>query len=384
MTSITFLLHGPMSRPGGGIKVILEYASRLAQDGYGVNIVYPAAINLKRGKRIKNLIKVGFHYAMQSMKGWRTTRWFRLPAAVKEWHVTTLDYKNIPPSDIYIATEARTAPWVASYPVNRSRKFYFIQGYEDWVLSEQQLFETYRLPLNKIVIAPWLGEAIAAQGESFTVVENSFDFDYFVKSKEITERSPFTVATYYDGAPHKGFDVALEALTLVHDEYPQLKVLIFGKSARPDQLPEWFEYHQQPNRATHNMIYNDASIFVGASRKEGWGLTVGEAMACGAAIACTDINGYRVMVKDGTTGLLSPVNDAKALADNIIKLINDDDLRQRLAVAGHQFILQFNRDNSYGKFKRRIMAEQDSSQDIAEQDSSRDMAERRSSLVQSK
>ena len=130
-----------------------------------------------------------------------------------------------------------------------------------------------------------------------------------------------------------------------------MRVLIFGTNSRPDFLPEWYEYYQTPDKETHNRINNTAAIYVGASPIEGFGLTVGEAMLCGEAVACTNNDGYQEMAKDNQTALLSPINDSKALAKSIIRLIEDDDLRYRLANAGEQYIRQnFDWDKSVELF----------------------------------
>ncbi|MDD6723064.1 MAG: glycosyltransferase, partial [Bacteroidales bacterium] len=69
--------------------------------------------------------------------------------------------------------------------------------------------------------------------------------------------------------------------------------------ARPSGLPEWIDYHQRPDDELHLRINNEAAIYIGTSRTEGWGLTVGEAMMCGQAVCCTDNAGFREMATDG-------------------------------------------------------------------------------------
>lgn len=351
MKTISFMLFGPVVSPGGGMKIILEYANRFVQEGYVVNIVYPATLNWK-SRNLKYKLKSIYHYFYHEIMGWKCRRWFNLDSRVREFHTISLNFHHIPKSDIYIATEARTAPYVAKYPVEKSRKFYFIQDYENWYLNDSDLRSTYHLPLNKIVIADWIADIVRnEEKEHCKVVKNSFDFKYFVKSKEITERDKFTVGILYHTHPRKDFNMAFHALEIVHEKYPQLKVLAFGTAERPADLPEWYEYWQKPNRMDHNYIYNNASIFIGSSKVEGWGLTVGEAMICGASIACTDNNGYREMAIDGETALLSPVSDSKSLAKNIIKLIEDDSLRIMLATKASRFIQQFTWEIGYENFK---------------------------------
>ena len=60
------------------------------------------------------------------------------------------------------------------------------------------------------------------------------------------------------------------------------------------------------------------------------------------------------MVTDGETGLLSPVFDYKALAENIIKLISDNELRIRLAKNGNENIKKFNWKSAVETFQKVI------------------------------
>ena len=84
---------------------------------------------------------------------------------------------------------------------------------------------------------------------------------------------------------------------------------------------------------------------------EGWGLTVGEAMRRGQAVVCTDNKGYLEMAKDGYNALVAPVGDALALANNIVRLMTDDDLRCQIAANGLAYIRQFDIEESYRKLK---------------------------------
>ena len=136
----------------------------------------------------------------------------------------------------------------------------------------------------------------------------------------------------------KGCDDGFEALNLVKRKYPDLKVSLFGVYPTPENLPDWITYYRQPDKETFNNIYNSAAIFIATSWSEGWGLVVGEAMMCGCAVACTDNNGYKEMAIDGTTALLSPIKNPTALAQNFIRLIENDPLRLELSERGNEYI----------------------------------------------
>ena len=158
----------------------------------------------------------------------------------------------------------------------------------------------------------------------------------------------------FSKAPLKGSSNALEALYTIKEKYPQLEVNVFSAECRPKTLPEWFHYYKSPDKETHNRILNESAIFVAPSWSEGFGLTVGEAMICGCAVACSDNPGHQEMAIHGQTALLSPVKDVEGLTSNILQLIENDALRHQIANEGHQFIQNFTIQNSYLQLKQLI------------------------------
>jgi len=77
-------------------------------------------------------------------------------------------------------------------------------------------------------------------------------------------------------------------------------------------------------------LYRSARVFVNPSEKEGWGLTVLEANACGTPVVASDSPGLRDSVRHEQTGLLVPHADVAAAADAIIRILRDEDEWRRL------------------------------------------------------
>ncbi len=76
--------------------------------------------------------------------------------------------------------------------------------------------------------------------------------------------------------------------------------------------------------------FKQADIFVFPSLGEGFPRVLYEAMTHGLPIVATDVGGVSSEVIDGARGMLVPPADATAIAQNIVKIIEDDDLRRRL------------------------------------------------------
>lgn len=361
--SITFLLPCLSTSPIGGFKVIYEYGNRLAADGYRVRIAYP--FHLRRhwekdgGKPLGLLRRATLRprfLLWKSMRRISGRRWFALDERVKEIKVLSLREKDVPASDIYVATSVKTPAYLNDYKeVGPSAKFYLIQSFEAWGgVPEEYVLSTYRMPLRKIVISRWLEKIVQGCGQTCEVLPNGFDFNYFRQTIDFAHKDRYRVAMLYHTQEIKGVPEGLKALAAVKERYPQLEVNLFGVPDAPAGLPEWYHYYQLPDRETHNRIYNEASIFLGTSRSEGWGLTLGEAMICGCAVVCTDNPGYLEMVTPDQTALVSPVKDSESLAANMIRLIEDDSLRLRIARAGHEHVRKFTWESSVKKLERMI------------------------------
>ena len=352
MSTISFIFPHPVDGPTGGYKVAYEYANRLVADGHKVNIVYSGSLFWKKKSLFHKLTNC-VRYVQRLWKGYSCRSWFPLDERVKERFTLSLNYRHVPKSDIYICTSPLTAMYVKDYPTDRN--FYLIQGYENWGgLSDKDLRATYHYPLKKIVISDWLANVMQEEGCDCTIIKNGFDFEYFKRHIDFENKELQTITMQYSPVKLKGCQYGFEALNIVKKQYPQLRVSLFGTSEKPCNLPEWYTYYQRPNKETHNYIYNNSSMFLACSSEEGWGLTIGEAMICGAAVVCTNNHGYLEMAKDGETALVSPIEDAAALAQNIIRLIEDDVLRCRIAKNGNEFIKQFNWDIAYKKLQQTL------------------------------
>lgn len=356
MKRIVFLLPFEGRVPVGGFKVIYEYANRLAENGSELHLVYPVFNFVFREGVVHRFLrqcKGLFRYLFLKISGsYRCGAWFSLNGKVREHLVWSLDEKYVPRGDIYIATALKTSFYLAKYSrIPSARKYYLIQGYENWGdATHEEVIASYHFPLNKIVIAEWLEKVVHECGEDCTLIHNGFDFDYFSRSVACGNKDKFCVTMLYHTSVGKGCQDGFEALDIVKGRYPQLKVNLFGVSPRPENLPQWYRYYQQPDRQTHNRIYNEAAVFLAPSHSEGFSLTPPEAMQCGCAVVCTDIGGYTVVCKDNRTALVCPVRRPDLLAEKIIYLIENDDERCRIAENGYGYIREFTWERAYAKF----------------------------------
>ncbi|HEC82896.1 MAG TPA: glycosyltransferase family 1 protein, partial [Firmicutes bacterium] len=93
-------------------------------------------------------------------------------------------------------------------------------------------------------------------------------------------------------------------------------------------------------------MLREAHVVVNPSSKEGWGVTVIEANACGTPVIASDVPGLRDAVVDGKTGFLVPYGDVKAFAEKIVRVLEDDTLRQQLSEEAVRWARRFHWDTS--------------------------------------
>jgi glycosyltransferase involved in cell wall biosynthesis len=87
-------------------------------------------------------------------------------------------------------------------------------------------------------------------------------------------------------------------------------------------------------------VINAADLLVLSSLSESFGLVLLEAMSLSKAVVSTRIGGPAEIVREGQTGFLVPTSDAPALADAILKLLGDRDLREEFGRNGRNRFAQ--------------------------------------------
>lgn len=138
----------------------------------------------------------------------------------------------------------------------------------------------------------------------------------------------------------KGFSILIDALKEVYANEPKLECLVFGAALlQPHEagnLPLRYMGYVE-SALLQRIVYSAADVFVIPSLQEAFGQTALEAMACGTAVVGFDTGGIPDMIKHGETGLLAENGNKEALTQAITTLLEDEALRNAMAVKAHQF-----------------------------------------------
>ncbi|MCX6551967.1 MAG: glycosyltransferase [Acidobacteria bacterium] len=141
--------------------------------------------------------------------------------------------------------------------------------------------------------------------------------------------------------PHKGQRYLVDAAPAIVRARPDTQILIFGEGElRPalqrqiKQLGLDHHVHLVGFRPDILALLKSLDVFVMSSITEGLGTSILDAMAASKAVVATRAGGMPEVVEDGVTGLVVPTANPGAMADAILRLLADADLRRRMGEAG--------------------------------------------------
>jgi glycosyltransferase involved in cell wall biosynthesis len=137
--------------------------------------------------------------------------------------------------------------------------------------------------------------------------------------------------------PVKRFHLLIDALATLKERIPDLEAYLVGEGYEREQLEgrlraldaeDWLHLVGRVDDDELLDLYRRAWVLASASAREGWGMTITEAAACGTPAVVTDIAGHRDAVLDGRSGLL--VQHPDQLADALGRVLTDRALRSQL------------------------------------------------------
>ncbi len=160
----------------------------------------------------------------------------------------------------------------------------------------------------------------------------------------------------------KGVHLLIEAMSQVVKEIPEARLTIVG-NGDPEYRNELKQLSAKLNLTKHIVfhefglgdslaqkvqIMQEAWVLVFPSAREGFGLVVVEANACGTPTIATNVPGLRETVRDNDTGILV-ARDVDALAKSIKRVLQDNELREKLSKRAFEWSMQFDWDKTAGK-----------------------------------
>jgi glycosyltransferase involved in cell wall biosynthesis len=156
------------------------------------------------------------------------------------------------------------------------------------------------------------------------------------------------ISTVANIRPVKGIDVLVRAAAHVCREFPEAVFLIAGSVLVPETYTELQTLVESlglknnirflGKQSNPYPILQTSDVFCLPSRNEGFSNALIEAMGCGLPCVATRVGGNAEALAEGTNGYLVESEDAEALADRILRLLRDPQMRLRMGQAARQTV----------------------------------------------
>ena len=178
------------------------------------------------------------------------------------------------------------------------------------------------------------------------VIYNGVNLSFF-DSIKVQERKEPTICYIGHLEARKNVLDLIRAFSIVQREISDAKLIIAGsgplaKKARRMvkdlKLSDKVSFAGKVGFKKSAEIMKSSHLLVLPSLIEGFGLVLAEANACYKPVIAYDVPGVREIVKEGVNGYLVRPRNIQELADKIIKLLGDDELRRKMGEKGRRLI----------------------------------------------
>jgi len=182
------------------------------------------------------------------------------------------------------------------------------------------------------------------------VVPNAVDTEKFHPSHLPPDKGYLQVVFLGRLSPQKGVEHLLHALArLPHEVMSRVRLKIYGDGPErtalvrlTNDLALWrfVSFGGWVKRRDVPEVLRSANIYVLPSLYEGMPNALLEAMSTGLAVIATNVAGSQELIRDGKNGVLVPPRDPQALQDALLRLLESEKLRQRLAKAARESVVR--------------------------------------------
>jgi glycosyltransferase involved in cell wall biosynthesis len=261
--------------------------------------------------------------------------------------------RAVPPSDVVVATHTPTTVpgYISTHLLRRGRPVWLFMDYpamfagrrvELWLLRHALRWQRWALTLSQSgahILHEYGPTHVPVQ-----LVGLGLSHLHLLRPRPLVQRPAQTVPRILyvgDMRPRKGLQDFLTAAARVHAQRPNIQLRIVSKQPCTFDTPVPVEFFLQPDQAELARLYATSDLFVSASWWEGLGLPPLEAMACATPVVMTDSGGGMEYARHEENCLVVAPRDPPALAQAMLRVLDDRDLALRLSAAGPPTAAQF-------------------------------------------
>ena len=175
-----------------------------------------------------------------------------------------------------------------------------------------------------------------------------------------------TVANSIRTNKFKDYDTVKRAMAIIAEEFPDVKLVVVGSTVTKQPGEENIEFVPYTDDKLKLARYYQASdVFLHAAKKEAWGLTATEAMACGVPVVATAVEGLKEQVlglkseagadgqydEDKATGILVDRSSSVKMANAIRHLLSNEALTKRVGLNAARHAMNFSVSKQVDSYK---------------------------------
>jgi phosphatidylinositol alpha-mannosyltransferase len=132
------------------------------------------------------------------------------------------------------------------------------------------------------------------------------------------------------------------------ERFADIEILIVGRGDEDElrekcgELAGHLKFLGQVDDAEKAAALRSADVYCAPhTGGESFGIVLVEAMAAGTPVVASDLDAFRRVLLDGKAGRLVPVDDAEALAQGLVEVLDDEALRARYVAAANTAVLRY-------------------------------------------
>ncbi len=325
---VLFIL--PVADPGGGAKVVFQEAYALRNMGVNVEVV-------------------NFKHHQESFE--KSYKGYQIPVHFID--SPTLLAQVASEADAVIATLFSSVFWICDYLLPHAphvKVGYYVQDYEPYFFPEdsdeyKEAKDSYTALDNMQIVtkSQWNKQELAEKEQvNAHVIGPSYDWYHYypVRMRPPGAGIVRICAMIRPSTPRRAPELTMRVLARLKKTFgDRVVITIFGADENDPffkEKAESFSYINAGVVASKDMpaLLNSNDIFLDLSTYQAMGLTALEAMACRLAVVVPEEGGAKEFVLQEDTGLLVDSADENACYEAAARLVEDNELRERVASAG--------------------------------------------------
>ena len=332
-------LVGPLPPPNGGMAMqTLQLARLLGEEGIDVDLVQTnAPYRPKAAGKIKGLRAIvrllPYLWQIWRLAG-RTDAIHLMANSGWSWQLFA--------APVIWMGWLRKTPVIVNYRGGEAREYLATSA--KWV--KPSMARASRL----VVPSGFLQQVFSDVNLSSTVIPNIIDLELFHPAPQPPSDTVFTLVVTRNLEPIYGLATAVRAIALVREEVPQIQLKIAGSGPQGAELERLVAslgledevfFLGRLDRTEIVELYHSANAMLNPTRVDNMPNSLLEALACGLPVISTNVGGVPYIVEDEQTALLVAPDNEQEMAQAIVRLFEDADLRRQLSERGRREVAQY-------------------------------------------